>query len=166
MAAVLLVPCWNNPVGGEKKETKLSLPQFFFFFLLKYNGLGSKAKGKQGFEGLSCFISQTPRSLLQATVFTWIQDSGFKSFPLLILQNWRMGRRLWRRWMIQLHLGILMVFAEKLQDAIKAPPPPPHAPPSTSSSPGWWCQRQLNLWQQHMLKFNALLQRAVFRRKS
>lgn len=82
---------------------------------------------------LSCFISQTPRSLLQATVFTWIQDSGFKSFPLFILQNLTMCRRLWHitygphstALMFRLHLVVLMIFTEKLQDAMNAHTPTP-----------------------------------------
>lgn len=73
--------------------------------------------------------------------------------------------------MFRLVLVLLMVFTEKLHEAINAPPNPPPPTTSTTATPGWRCQaaavviqRQFNLWQRRVLKFNATLQRAVSRR--
>lgn len=50
-------------------------------------------------------------------------------------------------------------------------PPNPTPTASTRPTPGWWCQaapvviqRHFNMWQRRMLKFNAMLQRALSRR--
>lgn len=103
-----LVPCWNNPVGGEENETKSSSAPIFL--LLKYNRLGNEGRGKLGcFEELNLSWS-----LLQAAIFTWIQRLILQIIPCFDapqLNNVQMDdstEQTFRR-------GVLMVFAEKLR---------------------------------------------------
>lgn len=186
VAAVQLVPCWNNLVAGEKKKRLnwacLSF-SLFLNFLLKYNRLGGEARGKQGcFEGPQLLhFTDTPKP---AASNHFNLDSGPR--PQIIPSSdppepnnvqgdcgaSQMDESTARAF--HLHLVFLMVFSQKSWRMRLMPTPnPPYPPPSASTrrTPGWWCQsvsvviqRQFNLWQQRTLKFNAALQRTVFRR--